>query len=208
MKRPSPPSTPDNPGRSPAGGGRPSVILGVDPGSLITGYGVIEAHRGRMKVLAAGAVRNDSRTSLPLRLKSIFSALEAVIAERHPDELAIETAFYGKNAQSALKLGHARGAAMLAAVLRGIPAREYSPREVKKAVTGNGNASKEQVQYMVKCLLGLKQTPKYFDTTDALAVAICHLHRSAGSGRRFTDWKSFFTAHPEKLSSPQPLIHR
>ena len=206
MKRPSIRSTPDSPGHS--GGGPHSVILGVDPGSLITGYGVIEAHRGRMKVLAADAVRNDSRTSLPLRLKSIFSALEGVIAEWHPDELAIETAFYGKNAQSALKLGHARGAAMLAAVLRGIPAREYSPREVKKAVTGNGNASKEQVQYMVKCLLHLKQTPKYFDTTDALAVAICHLHRSTGTGRRFTDWKSFLTANPEKLSSPQPRIHR
>lgn len=210
MKRPSLRSTPDSLGKShhQAADPSPTIILGVDPGTLVTGYGVIEADRGRMKLLLADAIRNDSRKSLPLRLKLIFDTLNEVIAQCHPDEFAIETAFYGKNAQSALKLGHARGVAMLVAVLQGIPAQEYSPREVKKAVTGNGNASKEQVQYMVKCLLHLKQTPKYFDTTDALAVAICHLHRSGRNRRKFTDWRSYLTAYPEKLSSPQPRSQR
>ena len=122
---------------------------------------------------------------MPLRLKHIYETLSEVIEKYHPDEFAIETAFYGKNAQSALKLGHARGVAMLAAVSRDIPTQEYSPREVKKAIVGNGTASKEQVQYMVMSLLKLKQIPKYYDTTDALAVAICHLHRIYRPGKNY-----------------------
>ena len=161
-----------------------------------------------MKLLKAGAIKNDSRTSLPRRLQSIFETLSDVIASYHPDEFAIETAFYGKNAQSALKLGHARGVAMLAAVLREIPTQEYSPREVKKAITGNGNASKEQVQYMVKSLLQIKQTPRYYDTTDAIAVAICHLHRTGPTAPSFTNWKSYLAAHPEKIFSQQQRTKR
>src|ERR1041385_4988211 len=177
------------------------IILGVDPGTLITGYGVIESRNGSMKMIACDAIKNDSRRSMPLRLKSIFETLRDVIDTFHPDEFAIETAFYGKNAQSALKLGHARGVAMLAAVSREIPVGEYSPREVKKAIVGHGTASKEQVQYMVKSLLKLKHTPKYYDTTDALAVAICHLHRALSPRKNFRSWKSFVSAHPEKVSS-------
>ena len=176
------------------------VILGVDPGSLITGYGVLESHNGKLKVLACDAIKNESHLQMPMRLKRIFETLSKVIDEYHPDELAIETAFYGKNAQSALKLGHARGVAMLAAVCRDIPTREYSPREVKKAIVGNGNASKDQIQYMVKSLLKLKQTPRYYDTTDALAVAICHLHRTTLPHKRFKSWKAFVFEHPEKIS--------
>ena len=184
------------------------IILGVDPGTLITGYGIIEAQDGRIRVLAYDAIRNDSRKSMPLRLKLIFDTLDAAIRKYHPDEFALETAFYGKNAQSALKLGHARGVAMLAAVAREIPTSEYSPREVKKAIVGNGQASKEQVQYMVKSLLKLKQTPKYYDTTDALAVAICHMHRSHSPQRRFKSWKAFLTAHPDKLASAERARRR
>ena len=179
------------------------IILGVDPGTLVTGYGVIEHSNGTTTVLACDAIKNNSSTPLPSRLKKIFETLSRVITEYHPDELALETAFYGKNAQSALKLGHARGVAMLAAISHDIPTHEYSPREVKKSVVGNGAASKQQVQYMVKSLLRMKTLPKYFDTTDALAVAMCHLSRihTGKSATHHKSWKSFVTAHPEKVSS-------
>lgn len=184
------------------------IILGVDPGTLITGYGVIKSSNGSLTMLACDAIKNDSSRSMPLRLKLIFERLREVIETHHPDEFAIETAFYGKNAQSALKLGHARGVAMLAAVTNEIPTSEYSPREVKKAIVGSGTASKEQVQYMVKSLLKLKHTPKYYDTTDALAVAICHLHRLSTPRGGFKSWKAFLSAHPEKISSTSRKLRR
>jgi len=182
------------------------IILGVDPGTLATGYGVIQATPRGARVLEFGVVKNRSDRSMPLRLKAIYSALADVIERHHPDEFAIETAFYGKNAQSSLKLGHARGVSILAAVLREIPTSEYSPREVKKAVVGNGGASKEQVQAMVKSILRIRETPKLFDSTDALAVALCHSQRSSQSQRRgrtggaqYDSWKSFIQANPEKV---------
>lgn len=185
------------------------IILGVDPGTLITGYGVIEAQKGLFRVLEYDVVKNRSSRSMPLRLKLIYSKLCEVIDRYHPDEFAIETAFYGKNAQSALKIGHARGVSILAAVNFEIPTAEYSPRQVKKAVVGNGAASKEQVQSMVRTLLRLKETPKFFDATDALAVALCHFHRRKNIGRRSplngtskkTSWKSFLAEHPERILS-------
>jgi len=125
------------------------IILGVDPGTLITGFAVIEVERGKHSVLSYDVVKNASDRSMPIRLKQIFDKLCKVINEYHPDEFAIETAFYGKNAQSALKLGHARGVSILAAVNFQIPTTEYSPREIKKAVTGNGAASKQQVQLLM-----------------------------------------------------------
>lgn len=176
------------------------IILGVDPGTLITGYGIIESKNGTLSLLACDAITNNGKTSMPLRLKRIYDALSETIDRYHPDELAIETAFYGKNAQSALKLGHARGVAILAAVAREIPTSEYSPREVKKAIVGKGNASKQQVQYMVKSLLHLQDVPKHYDVTDALAVAVCHLHRAVPHRAAFKSWKAFVSAHPEKLS--------
>lgn len=175
------------------------IILGIDPGSLITGYGIISSQGSHPRTLACGAIRNQSERSMPERLRTIFEMLREVITRYRPDAVAIETAFYGKNAQSALKLGHARGAAMLAAVTVGLPVLEYSPREVKKAVVGNGNASKQQVQYMVKSLLNLHETPKYFDTTDALAVAICHLQRGNGAKVSFSSWKSYLALHPGRV---------
>lgn len=178
------------------------IVLGVDPGTLITGYGVIETRNGKLKILNCGAIKNDSRTPMPRRLKLIFETLNKIIEKFNPDEFAIETAFYGKNAQSALKLGHARGVAMLTAVIRDIPTHEYSPREVKKAIVGNGAAVKEQVQFMVKSLLKLKELPKHYDVTDALAVAICHIQRKQTSQiNTFKSWKSFIIAHPEKIST-------
>jgi crossover junction endodeoxyribonuclease RuvC len=178
------------------------VILGIDPGTLITGYGIIETRNGIANVLASGAIKNSSDQSMPVRLKHIYETLNRVIAQHHPDECAIETAFYGKNAQSALKLGHARGVAMLAAITKDIPSHEYSPREVKKAIVGKGTASKEQVQYMIKSLLRLKEIPKHYDVTDALAVAVCHLHRrQKNQTTSYKSWKSYLTAHPEKIST-------
>ncbi|MGB2869290.1 MAG: crossover junction endodeoxyribonuclease RuvC [Bacteroidota bacterium] len=186
------------------------IILGVDPGTLITGYGIIEVRNGKLSMLECDVVKNRSTRSMPIRLKQIYETLLAVIDRFQPDEFAIETAFYGKNAQSALKIGHARGVSILAAVNREIPTTEYSPREVKKAVVGNGSATKNQVQYMVKSLLDLDVVPKFYDATDALAVAICHYHRRGKStvkrringsvrGGADKDWRKFVQAHPERI---------
>ncbi len=180
------------------------TILGVDPGTLVTGFAVIESGRETINVLSFDIVKNSSSHTMPVRLKSIYDALCDVIERFHPDELAIETAFYGKNPQSALKIGHARGVSILAAVNRQIPTTEYSPREVKRAVVGNGAASKQQVQFMVKRLLKLKTVPKYFDATDALAVALCHAQRAGSSsaaprGKRSTSWAAFVKEHPGRV---------
>ncbi len=185
------------------------IILGVDPGTLATGYGLIEVERGKITVLDFDVIVNRSDRSMPLRLKEIYARLTEVIDQFHPDEFAIETAFYGRNAQSALKLGHARGVSMLAAVNNEIPTTEYSPREVKKSVAGNGAASKQQVKYMVKSLLRLRETPRLFDATDALAVALCHQHRISRTGTngttsaRHKDWASYIKEHPERVLKRQ-----
>jgi crossover junction endodeoxyribonuclease RuvC len=187
--------------------GASSIIIGIDPGSLITGFGVIAQKGGSFRLLASGTVRNSARASMPLRLQKIHAELCAVIDRYHPDECAIESAFYGKNAQSALKLGHARGVAILAAVERQIPTSEYSPREVKRAVVGNGAASKEQVQYMIKSIFRLSNGKMLHDTSDAIAIALCHLHSRSASIhpspgktlRQNSTWKSFVAAHPERV---------
>jgi len=186
------------------------IILGVDPGTLITGFGVIEVERGKYSVLTYNVVKNSGNDSMPIRLKRIYDRLCEIINNYHPDEFAIETAFYGKNAQSDLKIGHARGVSILAAVNYEIPTAEYSPREVKKAVTGNGAASKQQVQFMVQTQLKLREAPKYFDVSDALAVALCHSFRIKGSKamskrmRRTASntnrsWSDFIHTHPERV---------
>lgn len=182
------------------------ILMGIDPGTLITGYGVIEFSDGRSRLLAFDAIVNNSLKPMAIRLETIYNKLSEVIKKFSPDEIAIETAFYGKNAQSALKLGQARGIALLAAVKNKRPIAEYSPREVKKSVVGYGAASKEQVQYMVKSLLKMRTVPKHYDTTDALAVAICHsfhLKMSSGNKRtvgRFKDWKSFVATNPNVIN--------
>ena len=174
-------------------------MLGVDPGTLVTGYGLIARENSRIRFLACGSIRNGSGLSMPLRLKKIYNELRTVIHRFAPDEFAIESAFYGKNVQSALKLGHARGVSILAAVEHEIPTSEYSPREVKKAVVGNGAASKEQVQYMVKSLLNIPDSSMVHDASDALAIALCHLHRLERPAVKYHDWKSFVEAHPDRV---------
>jgi crossover junction endodeoxyribonuclease RuvC len=175
------------------------IILGVDPGTLIAGYGVIERNGSALTLLDVGVIKNAGSDSMPLRLKRIYATLCSVIDRFHPDEFAIETAFYSKNAQSALKIGQARGVSILAGVNHEIPVSEYAPREVKKAVTGKGAASKEQVQFMMISMLKLKETPKHFDSTDALAVAVCHAFRISAPRAGFKDWKSFIAAHPDRV---------
>ena len=149
-------------------------VLGIDPGSRTTGYGVIEAEGDTLRYVASGCVET-TRGAFPGRLADIFRGVEAVIAEHAPDEFVIEEVFVARNPQSALKLGQARGAAIAAAVDADLPVSEYAARSVKQAVVGTGRATKEQVQYMVRVLLSLSAAPPS-DAADALAVAICHVN--------------------------------
>ena len=153
------------------------VILGIDPGSVIAGFGAIETENRKTRLIDCGCIRTHAKLSFAQRLQKIYGELAEALARIRPDEVAVEDIFYSKNVKSALKIGHARGVILLAAADAGLPIAEYSPREVKKAVVGSGSASKEQVQFMVKRILALKETPQPYDTTDALAVALCHAHR-------------------------------
>lgn len=149
-------------------------ILGIDPGSRRTGYGLIETKGGRAELIHSGVVQAGSG-EFPERLGVIFSELQAVIREHRPDQVAIETVFVSHNASSALKLGQARGAAICAAISADLPVSEYAPRAIKQAMVGRGSADKHQVQHMVRVLLGSKE-PLPEDAADALAVALCHQH--------------------------------
>jgi crossover junction endodeoxyribonuclease RuvC len=159
-------------------------ILGIDPGSQSTGYGLIEDTAARRRFLSCGTLRPGVGLALPDRLLEIHRGLRALFSEHAPDVAAVETAFYHKSARSTLVLGHVRGVALLAAREAGVTVVEYAPREIKLSVTGNGAAAKEQVAFLVRALLGLAETPP-FDAADALAVALCHAHR-AGSARSAT----------------------
>ncbi|WP_432453443.1 MULTISPECIES: crossover junction endodeoxyribonuclease RuvC [unclassified Agarivorans] len=151
-----------------------SIILGIDPGSRITGYGLVQQVHGKITYLGSGCIRIKAE-ALPLRLKQIHAGVSEIIEQFTPDEFAIEQVFMAKNADSALKLGQARGAAIVAAVSRDIPVSEYSARQIKQAVVGTGAADKSQVQHMVTQLLSLSASPQA-DAADALAVALCHCH--------------------------------
>jgi crossover junction endodeoxyribonuclease RuvC len=177
------------------------IVLGVDPGTLTTGYGVVGWKNGKLYYLDFGVIKNKTVSSMPLRLQTIYSGLTSVIDRYHPDEFAIESAFYGKNVQSALKIGQARGVSMLAAVQKELPTTEYAPREIKRALVGSGAASKDQVAFMVRTVLNLHKEKMVHDVSDALAVAICHLNKikSPYTGRQVRDWKSFIEAHPDRV---------
>lgn len=150
-------------------------VLGIDPGSRITGYGIVEKSGNRLIHIDNGAIFTDSAADFPGRLKQIFDGLREIIAQYQPEQVAIENIFFSTNAQSALKLGQARGAAIVAAVHSGLPVAEYTALQVKQAVVGQGRAEKGQVQKMLKALLGLPETAQA-DASDALAVAICHIN--------------------------------
>jgi len=152
-----------------------ALILGIDPGSRVTGFGVINVKGTQQEYITSGCIRTADKSNLPEKLDEIFSGVTQIINEYQPDELAIEKIFMARSAESALKLGQARGAAIVAAVNQGLPVHEYEARKVKQAVVGTGSGTKEQVQHMVKTLLGLPGMPQS-DAADALAIALCHIN--------------------------------
>jgi len=172
-------------------------VLGIDPGSRITGYGIVDQLGNRLVHVDNGAIFTDKAADFAGRLKRIFDGLTEVIAEYHPDEVAVENIFFSTNVQSALKLGQARGAAIVAAVHAGLPVAEYTALQVKQAVVGQGRAEKGQVQKMLKILLGLPEIAQE-DASDALAVAVCHINsrellQKAGPAipKRKTSWRNY-----------------
>jgi crossover junction endodeoxyribonuclease RuvC len=175
------------------------VILGIDPGTNFTGYGVVRYDGNSVYYLASGVIKLSKEKSIPERLKTIFDEINRLLLFHKPDGFSIETAFYGKNVQSALKIGYARGVALLSAAENGIVPGEYSPREIKKAVVGNGNASKEQVKFMVAKLLSIDTNEMLFDETDALAAAICHAFNLNSRTHKNSSWKKFVESHPERI---------
>ena len=156
-------------------------IFGIDPGSERTCYGCIESLGSRRRIVVCGSLAAPSRSSFPDRLKHIHAGLAALLVRHRPDCVAVETIFHARNVLSALKLGHARGIALLAASEAGLPVVEYTPAEIKRAVVGYGRAEKHQVQQMIRLLLGADVAPSPHDVADALAVALCHLQTSAGT---------------------------
>ncbi|MEO8665762.1 MAG: crossover junction endodeoxyribonuclease RuvC [Ignavibacteria bacterium] len=182
-------------------------IIGIDPGTTITGIGIVEHRNGKVYLIHYDTISLNSKEPLPDRLKKIYDECLQCIEEYRPDEFAIETAFYGKNIQSTLKLGQARGVAIIAALNCNLKISEYSPREVKKSVTGNGASSKVQVQYMVKSILSIAAGNEIIevDSSDALAVALCHFYCSqnilsgGGAKKNNTSWKFFAEQNPERI---------
>ena len=178
------------------------IILGIDPGTSVMGFGIISVIKGKMKLVAIDELVMKKEPNHEIKLKRIFDKTLALIDEFHPDEVALEAPFYGKNVQSMLKLGRAQGVAMAASLHRDIPITEYSPKKVKMAITGNGNASKEQVAGMLQNLLNLKEFPtKYLDASDGLAVAVCHSFNlgKPENDKNYTGWASFLKQNPDRL---------
>lgn len=177
------------------------IILGIDPGTTVMGYGLILTQGKTYKLLQFGVIHLKKYETHELKLKKIFERISGIIEEFTPDSVALEAPFYGVNVQSMLKLGRAQGVAMAAALSREIPITEYSPKKVKQSVTGNGNASKEQVAAMLQTLLGITELPKLLDATDALAVALCHhFHEGRIQTRGRTEgWKSFIEENPNRI---------
>ena len=186
------------------------IILGIDPGTIVMGYGLILQKGKELSILRMGVLKLGRLDNQALKLKKIFERMLEIIEEYKPDEMAIEAPFFGKNVQSMLKLGRAQGVAMAAALYRDIPIFEYAPRTIKQTITGNGNASKEQVSKMLQAMLHFNEEPEFFDATDALAAAVCH-YLDRGKDVNYTkpkhkrtsssaDWSKFVRENPDRLS--------
>lgn len=177
------------------------IILGIDPGTQVMGFGLIVVKNNKMKLIMLDELLLKKYATHELKLKRIFEKTLAIIDEYHPDELAIEAPFFGKNVQSMLKLGRAQGVAMAAGLYREVPITEYSPKKIKMAITGNGNASKEQVAGMLQHLLGLKKLPERLDATDGLAAAVCHYFNQgkADKGKSYSGWGAFVKQNKDRL---------
>lgn len=177
------------------------IILGIDPGTTIMGYGIIRAIGNKPYMLALGVIHLNQIEDHFTKLKMIFDRTVGLIDEYHPDELAIEAQFFGKNVQSMLKLGRAQGTAIAAALSRSLPIYEYAPRKIKLAITGQGNAAKEQVAAILQKILNLSEMPDDLDATDGLAAALCHFYqnRAITGGTTVKSWKDFISKNPAKL---------
>ena len=177
-----------------------TIILGLDPGTSVMGYGLISVSRQQLKLLQYGVIHLSKYSGHELKLKKIFERVISLIDDYNPDEVALEAPFYGKNVQSMLKLGRAQGVAMAAALSRQIPITEYAPKKVKQSVTSNGNASKEQVAALLMTLLNFKSSPKLLDATDALGVAVCHHFQKGARKNTAKSWKAFISDNPDRVN--------
>ena len=179
------------------------IILGIDPGTLLMGFGVIEVSSQRITLVMMDVLKLPSRIEAYERLQMIHEKVTELVRLHVPQALAIEAPFFGKNVQSMLKLGRAQGVAIAAAMQAGVPVTEYSPRKIKQSITGNGNADKTQVLRMLQRLLDFQESPRYLDATDALAVAVCHHfqhHALAGTAvKKLSGWKDFATRNPTRI---------
>ena len=177
------------------------IILGIDPGTTIMGFGIIRISGRQMQVLQMNEVSLGKYQDPFTKLKLIFDRTLELIDTYHPDESAIEAPFYGKNVQSMLKLGRAQGVAMAAGLSRQVPITEYLPKKIKMSITGNGNASKEQVARMLQTILGLQSLPKNLDSTDGLAAAVCHYYNLGNPqvGKSYSGWEAFVRQNEDRL---------
>ena len=177
------------------------IILGIDPGTTIMGFGIIKVTGKKMTFIQMNELLLKKYNDPFTKLKLIFERTIELIDTYHPDEIAIEAPFYGKNVQSMLKLGRAQGVAMAAGLSRQIPITEYMPKKIKMAITGNGNASKEQVAKMLQSTLGLKSLPKNLDSTDGLAAAVCHFYNEGRveAGKGYTGWTAYVKQNEDRI---------
>lgn len=179
------------------------IILGIDPGTIVMGYGLLKVTGNRPQLIVMGVLQLNKYDDHYLRLRKIFERVSALIEEYHPDELAIEAPFYGKNVQSMLKLGRAQGVAMAAALAKDIPIFEYAPLKIKMAITGNGKAAKEQVAAMLQRILHIPNESMIpeLDATDGLAAAVCHYLQANNpvSDKKYTGWKDYIARNPGKV---------
>lgn len=179
------------------------IILGIDPGTIVMGYGLITVKGANVSLLELGVLKPGKVNDNYKKLQLIFNTVSGLITKYQPTDFAIEAPFFGKNVQSMLKLGRAQGVAIAAAMRHGLEVTEYSPKKVKQSVTGNGNADKEQVMKMLQTILSFKENPKHFDATDALAVALCHHFQSSSklgkSIKGLKGWDDFIKNNPDRL---------
>lgn len=179
------------------------IILGIDPGTNIMGYGVLGCHKKSIHLISMGIITLGRVDSHALKLKKIFERTLGLIDGYHPDEMALEAPFYGKNVQSMLKLGRAQGVAMAAGLYRDIPIFEYAPKRIKQSITGSGSASKEQVAGILKSLLKFDKIPKNLDATDGMAAAVCHYFQGnkpiTSNTKNYGSWNSFLTDNPDRV---------
>lgn len=178
-------------------------ILGIDPGTNILGYCVLETKSKNFEIIVSGILKLKDLKNHFKKLEKILISINKIIEQYRPDAMSIESPFYGKNIQSMLKLGRAQGVAIATAISKGLDVEEYSPRLVKQSVTGNGNASKQQVAMMIKSIFRLKELPETFDETDAIAVAMCYHYQQnkISTNKSYSNWNDFITKNPDKLKN-------